>query len=568
MSLEPDNAQLRIEYAYALLEKGELEEARASAREGVLLDESQIRVATVYAAALGWPWPFLGASLGSIWIAGLPGWRRHRGVSAWIGRTDGIAGSRHILPALALCVSVSLGLQFLFTAHKVAFVLLSSWAILSAAWLVFDPFREPLGRAARAVGGSLSRLATGRLGAPLSRLPPGTQVLLLLASAFFLVSVAPFIENADLRLVAIFLGGMLFFSTLGGIILRLLGRSASLRRSLRWLALGGTLPFLVFFVYAEHESIRVSIQSAEALSSAAADRLVGYLVVWGIGALLALLLAGIISRSILDPVRSILSAVEAVRAGDLGSRTQVDRRDEIGTLAGAVDEMAAGLAERRRIEQTFRQYVAGAVAERLIAGDTLVSEPRRVHAVVLFCDVRGFTALSEKLEPEDVVRLLNGVFGRIAPVVRTWGGVVDKFLGDGMMAVWGVPEPLRKGAHVGVSGEELASRAALQMVAEVEALEAELGQRGLPAISIGVGVNAGEVVAGPIGSTERKEYTVIGDAVNTAQRAESQARGEVVLTEAVVEVLGDLVEVVPRDPVALKGKSEPVLLYTLTRLRR
>ena len=568
LSIEPDNAQLRLEYAYALLEEGEIDAARVSAREGVLLDDQRIRVSTAYAAAIGWPWPFLGGGLGLIWAAGLLAGRRHRGLSSWLGRVDGLAGRRHILPGLAALVSVSLGLQFLLTGHKVAFLLLATWGIGSALWLALDPFRVPVSRALRFAGGSLARLATGRLGAPLSRLSPGTQVLLLLGSAFFLVSFAPFIDNADLRIVALFLGGMLFFSTLGGIILRLLGRSASLKRSLRWLALGGTLPFLVFFIYAERESLRAALSSAEMLGAGAADRLVGYLVVWGVGALLALLLAGIISRSILDPVRSILGTVESVRAGDLQARTDVDRRDEVGTLAAAVDDMAIGLEERRRIESTFRQYVDGAVAEHLIAGDTLVSEARRVPAVILFSDVRGFTSMSERLEPEDVVRLLNAVFSRIAPLVRANGGVVDKFLGDGMMAVWGVPQPLRVGPLVGIPSAELACRAALAMVAEMEDLNVELAAGDLPQLSIGIGINAGEVVAGPIGSSDRKEYTVIGDAVNTAQRAESQARDEVVLTGAVVDALGERIEAVEREPVALKGKSEPVRLYTLTRLRR
>ncbi|MCP4917904.1 MAG: HAMP domain-containing protein [Proteobacteria bacterium] len=549
LTLEPNNANIRLEYASVLLEHGRVDEARRSARAAVR-SEPAMRASTAYAAALGWPAPFLGGAIASIWLAALLAWRRQRGVGELLGRFKGLAGGRHVLPVLSVLVSLSLAFQFYGDGDKLAFSLLGVWALGSVGWLAFDPLRAPL----RTVWSGLGKFATGRLGKPMSKLRMRALVPIFLVSGFALVSVVKFIADPDIGLVALFACGMLFFTTLGAIILRLLVQSAGLKRSLRWLALGGTLPFLAFFLYAEKDAIRVALTTGSGLTGASADRIVAYLVVWAVGAFLALVLAGIISRSILDPLRKVLGTVNAVQSGDFAARTGVQRRDELGTLGTAVDEMAAGLGERARIEKTFRQYVA--VADHLMAAPV---EPRRMAAVVLFSDVRGFTSLSERLEPEQVVRLLNRTFGRLAPIVSEHGGVVDKFLGDGMMAVWGVPEP-------GEQLEAAAVAAGLEMLAAVEELNAELASQDLPALSLGIGINAGPVVAGPVGSSDRKEYTVIGDTVNTAQRAESQARGELVVTGTVADAVKGLFELAARPAVQLKGKTEPVVLYTVEAL--
>ena len=544
LTLEPDNANIRLEYANVLMEQGRVDEARRSARAAVR-SEPALRVSTAYAGALGWPLPFLGGTVATIWLASALAWRRGRGVGEVLGRFDGLAGMRHVLPVLAAVLSLSLAWQFLGDGNALSFTTLSLWALGCVGWLAWDPLRGPL----QALGRGLARFATGRLGKPMSRLPMRVLVPIFLVSAFLLVSVVPFVENPDAALIALFVCAMLFFTTLGAIILRLLVQSAGLQRSLRWLALGGTLPFLAFFLYAEKDAIRLALASGQGLSGAAEDRVVAYLVVWGVGALLALVLAGIISRSILDPLRRILGAVQRVREGDFQVRAQVERRDELGTLGAAVDEMAEGLGERARIERTFRQYVG--VADHLMSSPVA---PERMHAVVLFSDVRGFTSLSERLEPEQVVALLNRTFGRLAPLVSAHGGVVDKFLGDGMMAVWGVPDA-RPDLEVA------AVQAALEMLDAVGELNVELSEQGLPTLALGIGINAGEVVAGPIGSDDRKEFTVIGDAVNTAQRAESQARAELLVTQSVADAIRGRFELDARPPVRLKGKAEPVVLY-------
>jgi adenylate cyclase len=216
----------------------------------------------------------------------------------------------------------------------------------------------------------------------------------------------------------------------------------------------------------------------------------------------------------------------------------------------------AALAERSRAEQVararFEKYFSPAVATRILAeGERAVEE---LEATVLFADIVGFSRLSERMTPAEIVRLLDVYFSRMADVIFEHDGTIDKFIGDGIMAVFGAHYPQPDHAVRAV-------RVALAMLRGLATLNAERHPQ--PPIAIRVGINTGSVVAGPIGSSRRKEFTVLGDTVNVASRIESSVAGSgcIVVGERTAELARDAIAFKPLGRVALRGKDEAVNVY-------
>ena len=270
------------------------------------------------------------------------------------------------------------------------------------------------------------------------------------------------------------------------------------------------------------------------------------------------------ARRIAQPLTDLSAAMGRVREGDFEVTAAPSTRsnDEIGDLAHSFDEMAHGLKERERLRGTLGRYVSGDVADRILSEEDDLSLRGEVrHVAVLFLDVRGFTTISEKLMPAEVVALLNEYFDVVVDRVAAHGGTVNKFIGDAAMCIWGAPRHTEQ-------GERSAVLCALEIQARAAQLSTERKRRGLTTVGFGIGINAGEAVAGNLGAAKRLEYTVIGDAVNLAQRLESQARaGEVLVSQRVYEKVASEVEALPRDPVKLKGKSKPVPLWEIRRVK-
>lgn len=234
-----------------------------------------------------------------------------------------------------------------------------------------------------------------------------------------------------------------------------------------------------------------------------------------------------------------------------------------GGAAGMVSrqirrQIAAGfrlVEERNRIAGVFGQHVSPAVVERLLAeGATPSSEVRRV--CVMFLDIRDFTRFSEPRSPTEVVDYLNSLFAFMVEIVGARGGVVNKFLGDGFMAVFGAPLP---------TGDDAgnAAAAALEIVARVER---EVAAGTIPPTRIGVGLHLGEALTGTVGSQQRREYTVIGDVVNLASRVEGlnkQFGTSVLVTDAVVQALAGRHAARSLGSVAVKGRSEAIEVFAL-----
>ncbi|HTQ80463.1 MAG TPA: adenylate/guanylate cyclase domain-containing protein, partial [Thermoanaerobaculia bacterium] len=177
------------------------------------------------------------------------------------------------------------------------------------------------------------------------------------------------------------------------------------------------------------------------------------------------------------------------------------------------------------------------------------------QAVVMFADIRGFTALSERLSPDEIASLLNEYFTEMVEIVFEHGGALDKFMGDAMMAIWGAP--LNR-----ADDPDRAVRAAVAMQRELEPLNRLWRERGKPTLAVGIGLHAGEVFAGNIGSDRRLEYTVLGDAVNTASRLCAEAgAGDILIGEALYEALEAPPRVAPLQPLQLKGKAQAVAVY-------
>ena len=274
----------------------------------------------------------------------------------------------------------------------------------------------------------------------------------------------------------------------------------------------------------------------------------------GGAALVIALMVGIgIARGITSPLQSLVSGMREVVRGNLGYRSRIERQDEIGFLARSFNEMIAGLEERARIKDTFGRFVSHEVADHVLSGNVPLEGERR-NVTILFQDIRGFTKLSESLDPAATLKLLNLFFTEVVAAVEAEGGVVKQFIGDGVMALFGAPQAYPDHA-------ERAVRAALGIVKRLTELNAELGRQGTAPVVIGVGIDSGEVVAGLIGPDNRVEYGVVGEPVNLANRVESltrELRATVLVARRVADRLGPEFVRGRTSALPVKGRKDPL----------
>jgi adenylate cyclase len=255
----------------------------------------------------------------------------------------------------------------------------------------------------------------------------------------------------------------------------------------------------------------------------------------------------------LRPIRDLAEATQRVAGGNYNQRVPAVQDDDLGALAGSFNRMQAGLAERQRLQAAFGTYVDPVLAARLLEqGDDVFTGERR-EVTVMFVDVRDFTPFAEANTAEDTVARLNALFEIVVPAVVDAGGHVNKFLGDGALAVFGAPNDLANHADAAVNAAVLIQR----LVAE----------RFGGDLRVGIGINTGVVIAGTIGGGSHLEFTLIGDTTNVAARVEqlTKTTGDaILLTGQTVEALASRPpDLIDQGSHALKGKSAAVQVFAL-----
>ena len=278
----------------------------------------------------------------------------------------------------------------------------------------------------------------------------------------------------------------------------------------------------------------------------------------GVGLVLlgSLLIAHQVSVSMTGPLNALGAFAKKIGAGDLTSRAAISGHDVAGRLAGALNEMAAGLQERDHVKEVFGRYIATQVSDKILSGQVnLGGDVRRV--TILFSDIRNFTGMSETMAPQDVVSFLNDYFSEMVDAVFEQGGVLDKFMGDGLMAVFGSitdesTHPLQ------------AVRAALRMKALLAKINGVRNVTGQEPIAIGIGIHTDEVIVGNIGSRKRLEYTVVGDGVNTTSRLQGLNKEfgtTILISETTFEAVKDEFECRQMPETQLRGKTKNLRCY-------
>ncbi|MBF0621210.1 MAG: adenylate/guanylate cyclase domain-containing protein [Magnetococcales bacterium] len=260
----------------------------------------------------------------------------------------------------------------------------------------------------------------------------------------------------------------------------------------------------------------------------------------------------------------LLEAVDSISSGQFQVAVDDSRPDELGRVALGVNEMAKGLAQRERIRDAFGRFVNPEVAASFLKaqdeGNGLVQlGGQRRYVAILMSDIRSFTPLSEKMQPEALTALLNGYFSEMVAAIRNHGGMVDKFIGDAIMAVFGLSDDRKD-----FPTDALA--AALEMRERLVQFNQKRIEQGLDPIENGIGIHVGEVVAGYIGSADRLEFTVIGHAVNIAARIEGQAKSPnppILFSAEMAERVRGRYSVHGLQDVQLKGVSGETALFTV-----
>lgn len=260
------------------------------------------------------------------------------------------------------------------------------------------------------------------------------------------------------------------------------------------------------------------------------------------------------------PLTRLVRAFNEISSGNYQHRIKAIRNDEFGHLALSFNIMSRDLWIKSMMQRSFGKYVGNEIME-LIVNDPeseLLKGKRRI-ATVLFADIRGFTAYSERREPEQIVDLLNEYFQIATEAIISHGGYVDKFVGDAVMGVFGVP--FRREDHI-----ERAVGAAISMQRTFR--EKSASRKDSPLGKIGISINSGMVLSGNIGSQVKMEYTVIGNTVNVASRLNSLAGpGDIIISKAIYAHLKDILEVAPLEAQKIKGKIHPVNVFRVLNLK-
>jgi class 3 adenylate cyclase len=283
----------------------------------------------------------------------------------------------------------------------------------------------------------------------------------------------------------------------------------------------------------------------------------------GVAALVVAVAAGLaLAGWIARPLRELAQLARRIRQGELDVTAVPRSRDEIGVLTLAMGDMAKALRDRNFIRDTFGRYVSPELAEQCLRSrDTLHLGGEVREVVMLMSDLRGFSELSERLGPAAMIDLLNRYLAKMIPVIVAHGGIIDEFIGDAIFVLFGAPFGRDDDAARAV-------RCAWAMQAAMAALNADNRARGLPELSMGIGLHLGPVVAGNIGSPERLKYGVVGPAVNLVSRIQSlTAGGEVLISEALAARVAAIVTVGPPRVERVKGLREPAVVHALLDVR-
>src|SRR5664279_3774203 len=284
-----------------------------------------------------------------------------------------------------------------------------------------------------------------------------------------------------------------------------------------------------------------------------------------LAAILGLVFAALVSAGVTRPVRRLLEGARAVEAGDLDGTFVATSQDEIGHLTTAFNQMVEQLRLKERLRETFGKYVDPRVVEGLIEGPALAAQGQRRVMTVLVCDVKGFTGTSEGMTPQGLVKVMNRYFSTMSAPIRRHQGIIDKYIGDAIMAYWG--PPFAENAEQA----QLASLAALEMLGLVPQLQAELpellGVRALPnTFDIRIGIATGEVLVGSIGSELMMSYTVMGDTVNLASRLEGANKeygGRILVSEATVARASAAIDAREIDRVVTLGQTQAQAVFEI-----
>ena len=267
------------------------------------------------------------------------------------------------------------------------------------------------------------------------------------------------------------------------------------------------------------------------------------------------------STRVVGGLRQLVVSTRAIEAGAASEPLAIRTRDEVGELASAFNRMVEELRTRERIKDTFGKFIDPRIVSRLIGSGADQAERRTI--TVFFSDIKEFSGISEQLTASAIVNLLNSYFGAVAAVIHAHNGVIDKYIGDAVMAFWCPPFS---------PGDNHAGDACLAALAQQEAIETLRAQlpeitgmrRNPPNLQIRMGIATGEAVIGTIGSAAARSYTVIGDTVNLASRLESVNKvygSSIILSEETWRLAQQVVEARELDLITVAGKTEPVRIY-------
>jgi adenylate cyclase len=278
---------------------------------------------------------------------------------------------------------------------------------------------------------------------------------------------------------------------------------------------------------------------------------------------LGIVMSFALGRHITQPIDRLVDASHAIGKGDYSFRFADQRKDELGHLMEAFNEMAEGMLEKSQVKSALSRYVSPGVARVILSNlDDVGLSGKRIEGTVVFADIKGFTQISERIRPEDLVAILNRYFTLVTHACEINNGMVDKYMGDGVMLVFGAPEPDKDHAF-----NAIACALLIQKLIAYE--NSKRAAEGLFPVQFRVGVNTGSMLAGNMGSTERMEYTVVGDTVNLASRLCGITNaGEIVISREMYlrDDIRTRVLAGEYQSIRLRGISQPVSTYRVEQL--